>query len=260
MIYILIAIVLCCFLFIYQGVIAQRGVPVLMYHKVLPDYTDDLTVSVSQLEEHLQFLQSKGYQILPLERLTAFISEKVELPAKTVFITFDDGYLNNFKYAYPILEKYNTPATIFLPTYFIGQRSNWDKETDDLMSIDQLRSLNPVLISFGLHSHTHQNYKRLGIDEIIDDLQNNMRYFTENGLSFVPAFAYPYGGRPKNKIILHQMKEKMQALGIIIAFRIGNRLNRSFSDVYELQRLDITGNDSLEIFQKKLTGKTKVLF
>ncbi|GAB3520455.1 hypothetical protein GCM10027442_43510 [Emticicia fontis] len=226
-----------------------------MYHKVLPDHRDGLTVSVSQLEEHLQFLQSKGYQILPLERLVSCVLEKDELPAKPVFITFDDGYLNNLEYAYPILQGYNAPATIFLPTNYIGQKSSWDAAADDLMSIHQLKSLSPALISFGLHSHTHRNYKTLGIDEIAEDLQNNIRYFEESNLPFVPAFAYPYGGRPKNKALLQQMKEKMQAMGIVMAFRIGNRLNPSFRNVYELQRIDITGNDSLEVVERKLRGK-----
>lgn len=258
MIYTLIVVAIACFLWIYLVVLSQRGIPVLMYHKVSPDHTDDLTVSVSQLEEHLQFLQSSGYQILPLARLVASVSAKEKLPAKAVFLTFDDGYLNNLHYAYPILSEYNAPATIFLPTNYMGGKSTWDKNAEDLMSIDQLKSLNPSLISFGLHSHRHQNYKTLSIEAITDDLQNNSQYFRENALPFLPAFAYPYGGRPKNKMLLQQMKEKMQAMGIVIAFRIGNRLNRSFNNAYEIQRLDIRGTDSFEVFQKKLKGKMKV--
>jgi peptidoglycan/xylan/chitin deacetylase (PgdA/CDA1 family) len=258
MIYILPALVVFCSVWFFLRLVGRSGVPVLMYHKVLPDSTDDLTVSVVQLEQHLQFLQANGYQILPLERLAASISARAELPAKAIFITFDDGYLNNLAYAYPLLEKYNAPATIFLPTSYIGKKSNWDTQAEDLMSISQLKSLNPALVSFGLHSHTHQNYKTLNIDEITDDLQKNIRYFTDNNLSFVPAFAYPYGGRPKNKVLLQQMKDTMQAMGIVMAFRIGNRLNRSFSDAYELQRLDITGYDSLALFQKKLKGRVKL--
>jgi len=260
MIYILIAIVVGCCFGLYIWLIAQKGFAVLMYHKVLPHYTDDLTISVSQLEEHLQFLQLNGYQILPLERLITAVSEKASLPAKSIFITFDDGYLNNLEYAYPVLQKYNVPATIFLPTNYIGQQSSWDIKADDLMSINQLKSLKPSLISFGLHSHAHLNYKTLNKAEITEDLQNNIRYFTENGLQFLPAFAYPYGGRPKNSTILNQMKEIMQSLGIVMAFRIGNRLNSSFSNVYELQRLDIKGTDSTAVFQKKVKGKMKILF
>lgn len=258
MIYTLIVVAIACFLCLYLVILSQRGIPVLMYHKVTPEHTDDLTVSVSQLEQHLQFLQSNGYQILPMARLAASVSAKEKLPAKAVFLTFDDGYLNNLQYAYPILLEYNAPATIFLPTNYIGSKSTWDKNADDLMSIDQLKSLNPSLISFGLHSHTHQSYKNLGIDSITDDLKNNLQYFRENALPFVPAFAYPYGGRPKNKMLLQQMKEKMQAMGIVIAFRIGNRLNRSFNDAYEIQRLDIKGTDSMKIFQKKLKGRMKI--
>lgn len=260
MTYLVITIVAGCFLWLYLRYVSQRGIPVLMYHKVLPDQADDLTVSVSQLEEHIQYLQLNGYQILPLERLKTSALAKAELTLKPAFLTFDDGYLNNLEYAYPLLVKYNVPATIFLPTNFIGKKSAWDKQADNLMSIEQLKSLNPAIITFGLHSHTHRNYKTLGIDQITDDLQKNIRYFKDNELPFVAAFAYPYGGRPKNKTTLRQMKQIMQSLGVVMAFRIGNRLNKSYSNVYELQRIDIKGTDSLAIFRKKIKGKMKILF
>ncbi len=245
---------------LYLRSVSAQGFPVLMYHKVSPEHADDLTVTVSQLEAHLQYLHTNGYQVLPLQRLLTLVSGGEALPARSVFLTFDDGYLNNLQYAYPVLEKYQAHATIFLPTHYIGKTSSWDQQAEDLLNISQLQSLNPALVSFGLHSHVHRSYQAMTIEEITSDLQQNISYLTENGIPFVQAFAYPYGKRPKNKAILKLMKDQMKSAGIVAAFRIGNRLNRSISDAYELQRLDIRGTDTPEDFRKKLTGRAKMFF
>ncbi|WP_259014618.1 polysaccharide deacetylase family protein [Emticicia fluvialis] len=260
MLSIFIALLVAGALWLYLLDASGRGIPVLMYHKVSPEHADDLTVTTAQLEAHLQYLQANGYHILPMQRLLTYVTTGEALPAKPVFITFDDGYLNNLHYAYPLLQKYKAPATIFLPTAYIGQTSSWDHKADDLMNLDQLKSLDEALVSFGLHSHLHQSYQALRLDEITTDLQQNMGFFKDNGLSFLPVFAYPYGKRPKNRTMLKQMKALMQNTGVVAAFRIGNRLNRFMKDVYELQRLDIRGTDTPEAFQKKLKGRAKLPF
>jgi hypothetical protein len=72
-------------------------------------------------------------------------------------------------------------------------------------------------------------------------------------LPFVPAFAYPYGSRPKDKNRKKFMQQVMSQMGISMAFRIGNRLNNwPLSKPYEIQRIDIRGTDSLEDFARKV--------
>ncbi|MFN4147748.1 MAG: polysaccharide deacetylase family protein [Runella sp.] len=222
---------------------------VLMYHKIDPTRQDMLTVSTSQLEQHLLYLQNEGFVFLPLQNLLHLSSP----PANGIILTFDDAYLNNLTYAYPILKKYNTCATIFVPTAYVNGTNAWDLQPEPLLSLEQLRQLDSEIFSLGLHSHRHQHYGKLSVEEISNDLTQNIAFFHQNNLEFIPAFAYPYGGRPKSKIIKKQMQQQMKHLGIEMAFRIGNRLNAwPLRNRYEIQRIDIRGTDSFEDFKRKV--------
>ena len=222
---------------------------ILMYHKIDPLRSDALTVSVPQLEEQLSYLQKNGYQFLFINELTA----TEQLPPKAVLLTFDDAYLNNLEYAYPILKKYGAKATIFVPTAYVGKSSSWDTPAEPLLSLVQLKALDKTVFELGLHSHTHQNFQDSSTAEIRQEMVENLDFFVRNQLPYVPALAYPYGGRPENAEARAAMYAILTELGIKYAFRIGNRLNTwPVENQYEMQRLDVRGTDSFAVFKSKL--------
>lgn len=226
---------------------------VLMYHKVSETKTDALTVTVRQLEEQLIYLQQGNYQIIGIKEFLLSLEKNTPIHPQSVLLTFDDGYLNNLLLAYPILQKYQAKATVFLPTAFIGKTSAWDENAEQLMNVKQLKGLETSLIAFGLHSHNHQNFSGLNSKEIQKEIENCINFFQENQLDFVPALAYPYGGRPKNVQDLAKMKQILKDAGVKLGFRIGNRLNSlPIKDVFEIERLDIRGTDSFEEFKQKI--------
>lgn len=100
-----------------------------MYHRVSPCRDDFFPSSISPeiFEQQIRYLRS-NFQIVSLEDLARSISSSTSLPKKAVAITFDDGYKDNFVYAYPILEKYCIPAIIFLITGHINSETLfwWD--------------------------------------------------------------------------------------------------------------------------------------
>ncbi|GAB3261992.1 hypothetical protein GCM10027347_27390 [Larkinella harenae] len=223
-----------------------------MFHKVDPEQHDALTVSVDQLTQQLTWLKTNHYQTITLEQLTAAVAFKQPLPARSVLITFDDAYLNNLLYAHPVLEQFGMRAVLFVPTAFVGQCNEWDGCTDPLLTTEQLRQMQPTF-ELALHSHRHLNYKKLSATEIQTDLEQNIAAFEALDLPHHLAFAYPYGGRPKDPATRQVMQQVMQQLKIPLAFRIGNRLNRfPVSNRYELQRLDIRGTDSINAFIRKV--------
>ena len=229
-----------------------NGLPVLMFHKVDPELQDTLTVSVPQLERQLQWLQKHNYQTITLEQLTDSLQHQKPLPDRSVLITFDDAYVNNLTYALPILQRFGMKAVLFVPTAFIGRCNEWDGCTEPLMTTDQLWQLLPTF-ELALHSHQHLNYKHQTATDIQADLTDNITTFDALHLPYVRAFAYPYGGRPKDATIKQAMQNTMQQLGIRLAFRIGNRLNRfPLNNHYELKRLDIRGTDSMAQFARKI--------
>ncbi|TAF97090.1 MAG: polysaccharide deacetylase family protein [Runella slithyformis] len=220
-----------------------------MYHKVAAQHSDGLTVNVAQLEQQLIFLKANGYEFITVAQLKS----PSLLPPKSVLLTFDDAYLNNLEYAYPVLKKHQARAVIFVPTAYVGKSSSWDTTAEPLLSLAELRSLDNAVFELGLHAHTHQNFKNSSLLEIRQELTQNLAFFEENQLPFVRALAYPYGGRPKDARTKQKMYDLLQEMAIDYAFRIGNRLNSwPVSNVYEIQRLDIRGNDSFQMFKNKV--------
>ncbi|RRA99823.1 polysaccharide deacetylase family protein [Larkinella rosea] len=230
----------------------SNALPVLMFHKVDTERQDALTVSVSQFEQQLQWLRAHRYHTITIEHLIKAVEEQKPLPARSVLITFDDAYVNNLTHALPVLQALGMNAVLFVPTAFIGQCNQWDGCTEPLMTVEQLRQVLPTF-ELALHSHQHLNYKHLNTIEIQTDLARNTAAFDALELPYVRAFAYPYGGRPKDATINQGMKTALNKSGIRLAFRIGNRLNRfPVNDRFELQRLDIRGTDSIARFARKV--------
>lgn len=102
---------------------------VLIYHRVINLSNDpqELSVSLENFEKQMILLKSK-YKIKPLQTLISDLKMK-KLTNKTISITFDDGYSDNYLYALPILEKLQIPATFFVSTNYIGKNDEywWDK-------------------------------------------------------------------------------------------------------------------------------------
>jgi peptidoglycan/xylan/chitin deacetylase (PgdA/CDA1 family) len=230
----------------------RQGVRVLMYHKVVTQKTDFLSVTTAQLEAQLAYLKSENYQFITAQNLLDFYVDNKSLPPNPILLTFDDGYVNNLELAYPILKKHRSKATIFVPTFFVGKTNEWDNGEDKIMSLEQLRNLDPSVFELALHSHKHQNYAELSVGEIAEDVAQNVAFFKENKLNYTPVFAYPYGGRPENDV-KNKMVSVFKMMGVKAAFRIGNRVNSlKIKELYELNRIDVRGTDSFWLFKWKV--------
>lgn len=230
-----------------------NGLRVLLYHKVSYGHPDAMNVTPEQFESHIHHIKKKNYTILSLEEALS-ANFKHHTTDKLVVFTFDDAYQNCFEYAYPILKSENVPATFFIPTAYVGGKSLWDHENaDTLMCINVLKAMDKKLISFGLHSHEHLNFSTTSIEKIEQDLSANVDFFHHHQLDYLPAFAYPYGKRPKTPHLKNLMISKMADLGIKYGFRIGNRINKwPIHHPYEMERIDVRGTDSLQNFNFKI--------
>ena len=107
------------------------AVRILAYHRVNPRYefpSDVPLASPEDFEEEIRYLTRK-YRVIPLMELCRNLTNRDRIPSDAVVITFDDGYRDNYRYAYPILRKYGVPATIFLATGHIdsGTPFWWDR-------------------------------------------------------------------------------------------------------------------------------------
>jgi peptidoglycan/xylan/chitin deacetylase (PgdA/CDA1 family) len=229
-----------------------------MYHNITPnlDKSLDLTISIQKFEEQLNYLVKNNftsYFVSELEKATTILK-------KSVVLTFDDVTQNQLEFALPLLRKYNVKATFFIPFSYVGKSDLWNDGSEKIMTIEQLKSLDSNLIELGHHSFFHKKYSTLTSDEIQVDFDKSFELIAQNNLDVYPALAYPYGNFPKKgnqKIDFFQLLEKNN---IKMAFRIGNRVNKfPFKNNFEIQRIDIKGQDSLFAFKWKLRlGKLRL--
>jgi len=221
-----------------------------MYHHVSPDKSDGLTISPTRLEEQFSYLVKKGYKSYHLSELM----DLTRLPSKkSVVITFDDAYVSQMTWAYPLLVKYNLKAVFFAPLFYLGKKDAWSTDSLDIMTANQLKTLDPQVIELGFHSFHHNKYHEMSEEEITTDTNLCFKSVSENELPLRAALAYPYGKYPKKLALKSTFFRFLEAQGFQYGFRIGNRVNNfPFKDPFEIQRLDVKGQYSLSKFKRKL--------
>lgn len=160
---------------------SAAALPVLMYHHVTPN--DGLvTVSPATFRAQMRWLASHGYRGVGCRDLERFLAGEA-LPEKSVLITFDDGYLDNYVYAHPVLKEFGLHAVIFLVTDWIGEsqprrHGTPDGDGDDLPDCPNHRDAKALIAAgqadcamlrwseveamqaagtFEFHSHTHSH-------------------------------------------------------------------------------------------------------
>ena len=154
----------------------------LCYHSVVPTdrtstpwYKTYLCVTEKDFESQIKFI-SKNYNCIDLPTAIEKLKNK-KLPKKSVIVTFDDGYRNNLSVAFPILKKYNVPATIYITTGLIDRRAHfwWDEQgfiinNHSHLSFDwEGRHFNWTLISIQEKMSAYKNltalFKTLNLDK-----------------------------------------------------------------------------------------------
>lgn len=113
----------------------QKGLLVLTYHRISThsDFDDPLKVSLKSFERQISYLKENCH-ILSGEELADIIKSRRSIPKKSVFISFDDGWSDNYTNAFPILKQNEVPAIIFISTDYIDtSRTFWHEELADLL-------------------------------------------------------------------------------------------------------------------------------
>lgn len=177
-----------------DGAVRRARVPILMYHYVSeppPDadvYRKDLSVTPAQFEAHLQALQEAGYQAIPLVDLVSYLATgQPQLPANGVVLTFDDGYVDIYANAWPLLQKYGFTATIFVITDFV------DMQRPGYATWEQLAEMHAAGIDIGSHSRDHADLTGRDTDFLVWQALGS-REMIESRLGFTPRlFCYPAG-------------------------------------------------------------------
>jgi peptidoglycan/xylan/chitin deacetylase (PgdA/CDA1 family) len=177
-------------------------VPVLMYHRVVPSLPGPdpygNCVTVASFESHLRWLARRGYTGVPLGAVAeALGGARGPLPRRPVVITFDDGYEDNHRHAWPALRRHGFGATVFLVSDAIGGHNHFDAadnpEPVPMLSVEQIRAMHGAGIDFGSHTCTHPGpLTALADDRIRDELTRSRAAIEAILDSPVLDFAYPH--------------------------------------------------------------------
>lgn len=218
--------------------------PILMYHSIeyTSDKADRLTVSPDIFEKQMKYLRDNGYNVVGLEKAAEYTRSDKTPPKKTVAITIDDGYENNYKYAYPVLKKYRIPAAIFIIVDFVGREGFLDwariKEMSDSRVID-------------IESHTMSHPWLTGCDDsaLKHELVDSKKALETNIGKEVKFLCYPMGGYDE------RVKAAAKEAGYEAAFATKPRHLKRSHDLYEIKRVRISATaDNLFVFFIKVSG------
>jgi peptidoglycan/xylan/chitin deacetylase (PgdA/CDA1 family) len=223
----------------------QYLLPIAMYHSVAPAVPkgDVLTVSVKAFDRQMEFLKKHKYNVITLEEAGELIKNKKKVPARAIVLTLDDGYKDNYTYAFPVLKKYNLPATIFIVVNEVG-KPGW-------LSWDQIKEMRDSgLITFGSHTLTHPFLECVKDDQrLLDEIEGSRKILQEKLGRPVNTFAYPCG----------RFNARVREYAINAGYKdaVVTNPGKKFpnNDVFVLKRLRISENaGNLFVFWAETSG------
>lgn len=213
---------------------------VVAFHRVndqMPD--DELTCSTAKFEAFCRFFQ-RNTKIVPFSEQVAACHEGKDM-RRTLSLTFDDGYRDNFDVVAPILQRLQIPATFFITTGFIGSQTTapWDvalPQQPGWMTWDQVRILVARGFEVGPHTHTHIDMGSMDLETIRAELEISNAIFKRE-LGYDPQlFAYPFGGRQH---ISERSRALVRELGLTCCASCYGGVNAVGCSPYHLQRIPV---------------------
>ncbi|MFA5085558.1 MAG: polysaccharide deacetylase family protein [Candidatus Omnitrophota bacterium] len=209
-------------------------VPVLMYHSFEVEEGESIPyVSPEVFARQIEFLAKHHYNVVGPDKVIAYMTGVEKMPAKTVAITADDGYYNFYLNAYPLLKKYNMPATIFLITDKIGDSG--------YLGWKELREMSDSgLVTVGSHTKSHPWIPSISVyeDRLWDELAGS-KEILEKGLGKrVDFICYPFGG------FNDLTKETAQKAGYKGAFTTNPDKRSAINDIYAIRRIKMSSRSA----------------
>lgn len=210
-----------------------KKVPILYYHAINDNINglDELFVSPAEFDKQMLYLKQNGYNVITFSQLA-----DVDNIVNPVIITFDDGYEDNYTYAYPILKKYNFKATVFLCTDVIDKPLFLKKN-----QIEEMKNL----IDFQSHTVTHRKLSELKKEEIEFELTESKKQLEALTGNAVSVLAYPIGDYNSEVIEITRKYYKYAVLS-------GGGIYRKGDNSYEIKRVYIPRDLDVKGFEDKI--------
>lgn len=216
------------------------NVPILLYHHVQPagvarqNGQSNLSVDSVIFDQQMAYLSSRGYTSLSADQLANALLSHSGLPPKSILITLDDGYKDNYDFAFPVLRKYNLKANLMVITGLVGNPGylNWG----------QIREMKDSgVFSLGNHTWSHYALARGPQDKIDYEIKTAEQQLVDYANVKTNIFAYPYGS------FNNQVIKTLQENGFAAAFSTNPGFWQCDSFIMALHRQRV-GNSPLSSY------------
>lgn len=213
----------------------EKKIPILMYHAVSDDMwgIPELFVSPSEMEKQLAYLAENGYDPITFEDI-----QYIDQYDKPVILTFDDGYDDNYLELFPLLQKYNAKATVFVIANAFEMNHKLTKEQVKEMS-------DSGLVSIQSHGMTHHDMNVMGEEELHYELGESKRILTEVTGKEVFVLCYPTG---KYSDLTLEIGREYYKFGL----KMNGQLSNTSDDPMLMNRFYVSRYTSLDEFAAML--------
>lgn len=231
-------------------------IPILLYHGVAQAVSPKFkhwNVPPELFTRHMQVLQDAGYAPLTVTRLAhAMDGSGAGLPERPVVITFDDALVDFMTGAFPTLEKMGFPATLYVPTAYVGKTSRWLESEGEgnrpVMDWAQLGEALSAGIEIGAHSHTHPQMDTLSLEAARDEVELPKRLLEQHLGYPVESFAYPHG------YYSPAVRRLVREAGYTSAVGVKDAMSSLEDDRFALARIIISPDVDTDTFTRWLQG------
>jgi peptidoglycan/xylan/chitin deacetylase (PgdA/CDA1 family) len=232
-----------------RGRLDTSGLRILFYHRVADD-RDELAVAPKSFAEHMDYLASQAFRVVDVPSAIELLDSGEPL-ARTVALSFDDGFLDVAEHALPILSERGFRATVFVAPAVTDGRTSfaWYQEQPPLMTWEDIVELDrDGTLRFEAHSLTHPNLPALDAAAAKEEIAGSKRELENHLGRTVRAFSYPSGlfGEREQTIVADA--------GFRIAVSCEPGVNERSTDRFALRRRQVDARDSLLDFRAKLGG------
>ncbi|CCH01555.1 putative polysaccharide deacetylase yxkH [Fibrella aestuarina BUZ 2] len=233
-------------------ILSRKQVPILCYHQIrewrgsdsksAKDYICPTTV----FAQHMQMLADSGYHAITADQLYAYLTTGAALPEKPVFLTFDDGDLDQYENALPILNKHGFKAMFGIMTVAIGRRGK-----QPYMDKTQIKDLADKGHEVSCHTWDHHNAKKYTAADWTTQAVEPKKKLEDITGKPVKYFVYPFG------LWNHEAAAELQKLGYLASFQLSEKKRDEQYPLQSVRRIIASGYWSAKTLRNSMVGSFK---
>ena len=229
-------------------ILGRPQVPILCYHQIRDwrgsdsKSAKDYIIPVASFREQMQMLADSGYHTVLPDQLYAYLTTGVPLPAKPVMLTFDDGDLDQYETALPILDKLGFKGAFFIMTVAIGRHGK-----QPYMDKAQIKDLSDRGHTIGAHTWDHHNVKKYAGNDWKIQIEEPKAKLEEIIGKPVKYFAYPFG------LWSPAVLPEIQKRGYVAAFTLADKRNPDMP-LYTVRRIIAGGQWKAKTFYRNMVS------